>query len=76
MFLNILLAFFVVVLLLIVCLLWYGLNDPNYDISPAAYPWKKGMTKAKIKQETEAVVAKMTLKEKASQLTSLDLWSE
>lgn len=74
MFLNILLAFFVVVLLLIVFLLWYGLHDPNHDISPAAYPWKKGMTKAEVAQETQQLIAKMTLKDKAEQLTGSKPW--
>ena len=74
MLLNILLAFFLLVLLLIVLLLIYGLYNPNYDISPSAYPWKKGMTKAEIEQETQTLLAKMTLAEKVEQLTGSKPW--
>jgi len=74
MIINILLAILGFVLLMIVSLLWYGLHDPNYDISPSNYPWKKGMTKAEIEQETQAILAKMTLTEKAAQLTGGKPW--
>lgn len=57
------------VILMTIIVLSYSLSEPNIDISPSAYKWKKGMSDEEIEKTTDELVNQMSLEEKMDQLS-------
>lgn len=49
-------------------ILLYGLYNPDHDVNPKAYKWKKGMSNDELEDAVRRLVKKMTMKEKLNQL--------
>ncbi len=55
-------------LLIVIAAFLYALYNPDYDISPAAYHWKKGMDDREIEMTAARLVSQMSLEEKVDQM--------
>jgi len=75
MLLKIIGAFFLFLIVIFGCIFLYGINDPNYDVRPSKFHWKKGMTDQEIENTTDSLLKEMPLKEKLNQLAGDWTWN-
>ncbi len=59
---------FGLLILIIAFAFLYALYNPDYDISPGAYHWEKGMSEKEIEDTARNLVSRMTLEEKVDQM--------